>query len=402
MARRLFWRLTAPSYDVDWLTMSDITRGDYALIAGGGGTGNTGVKNQLQVAAYVGKGEFEFLRAFETDSEGRQRFCSGVCHGVIEGVTIVCALLETDVLLLSVAQARGEHGQQHQALSMSRLVEFRADFAEVESSVNCACVTKDGRIVTGGEDGVVRVWSLVRGKDSTCTINKLHECKSHTAPVMALGKHPQEPWVCSASKDGTCKVWNIETQQLLLSIAPIDESSGVPSTASTKLQCRGCYFSSDGNSLFTILCGRKGSTHLLKFSISLGADKTLSYSPLRTVVASKDPSTRLVLTDSGEKIAIGGSNGQVAVFDAATLSKVFSIAAHDDYPVTGLAFAPASVASADGMSCFLVTCSVDNRMATITSHKFSMLLAIVLFVILAVIAYLLFSQSGRYIAGLVL
>jgi len=396
MARKLFWRLAAPSYDVDWLTLSDKSRGDYALIAGGGGTGNTGVKNQVQVAAYSGKGEFEFLRSFETDSEGRQRFCSGVCHGVIDGVTVVCALLETDVLLLSVAQAKGEEGQQQQSLEMSRLVEFKADFAEKEPSVNCACVTKEGRIVTGGEDSVVRVWSMVGGNDSNCTINKLHECKGHSAPVMALGKHPREPWVCSASKDGTCKVWNTETQQLLLSIAPIDESSGVPSTASTKLQCRGCCFSTDGSSLFTILCGRKGSTHLLKFSISLGADKTLSYSPQRAVVASKDPSTRLVLIDSGEKIAIGGSNGQVAVFDATTLSKVFSLVAHDDYPVTGLAFAPASIASADGMSCFLVTCSVDNRMATIISRKISMLLVILALLIgLAVIAYFLFLQSGR-------
>jgi WD40 repeat protein len=111
-------------------------------------------------------------------------------------------------------------------------------------------------------------------------------------------------------------------------------------------------------------------------------------------VASKDPSTRLVLIDSGEKLAIGGSNGHVTLFDSKSLSKVFSLVAHDDYPVTGLAFAPASVASADGMNCFLITCSVDNRMATIISRKLSVLVLLAVLLVLFAFSIFIFLRNG--------
>lgn len=381
MASRVLFRLACPSYDCVWISVEENgeKNREFVLVAGGGGTGNTGVKNQLQIGTYNGKGDFDFLSSFETDHDGKQRFCSGVCHGRIDGTQYVCALLETQCLILSVHMP----DKNSKTPTLKRLAEFTADFAEKEPSANCCCIASN-YVVTGGEDGIVRMWSLSK-KDSTYSVSlKPLECRGHSAPIMAINKHPTEPWICSSSKDGTCKIWNTKNAELLADIASIDENSGISSAQASSLQCRGCVFSNDGNYLYTMHCGRRGATRLIKFLLTKEKDK-LSTSAQHTIIASKEPSSRLVMSDSGEFVACGCSNGFVSTFRSDTLVKTFSLCCHDDYPVTGLTFAPTAVAAAEGVISLLVTCSVDNRMTVVTMRKGRWLLIAALVLVIALL-----------------
>ena len=126
-------------------------------------------------------------------------------------------------------------------------------------------------MVTGGDDTVVRVWVVQTDNDDKKSENapswkaaKLFELKDHIAPISALTEHPSEPWVCSSGKDGACKIWNIKYGTLLINIPYLVD--GIPGfdPNKMKMECRGCTFSLDGTSLFSIQSPRRGSTYLIK------------------------------------------------------------------------------------------------------------------------------------------
>ena len=381
---RLLFRLQCPSYGLKWLTLTceNGERSELVLVAGGGGTLKTGVPNQLHVFKYIGSGDFDLLPAFDTD-----RFCSGVCHGVIGGKLVLCAQLESMCLLLSVSQASSKD-----SLSFKRLVDFTAD-----KQVTC-CTIASGDLVTGGEDCVVRIWKLIDGENGTFSISTPREFKGHSGEIMAVAKHPNENWICSASKDGTCKIWDVETAELLLEVPSPDASSGIASSATIKFECRGCVFSHDGAHLYTINNGGRGASHLIKFCVKSHEQekKKLQSVPVKTVMAHKGPSSCLAISEGGELIAVGSMNGFAKVLHTDTLATELMRVCHDDYPVTDVCFAAEPVAKRENASCFIVTCSVDNRMAAVVSRRRPIWLILFVFLLLLLASYYFcFVYSSR-------
>jgi WD40 repeat protein len=131
--------------------------------------------------------------------------------------------------------------------------------------LNTVLITSFGIVVTAGDDCTVRTWvtssaspslppapeTATPGKKSktdknTTTVvpgwiaTRVFELKDHSSPISALSEHPSEPWVCSAGKDGACKIWNIKMGTLLMNIPFLIE--GIPNfdPNKTKMECRGC------------------------------------------------------------------------------------------------------------------------------------------------------------------
>ena len=78
------------------------------------------------------------------------------------------------------------------------------------------------------------------------------------------------------------------------------------------------------------------------------------------------PSTRLKASDSGEYLAVGGSDGSVNVFRTGSKFEKVSCDICHDLPVTGLGFAPqGSAYSLVGAPEMVVSCSADNKIAAI-------------------------------------
>jgi WD40 repeat protein len=99
------------------------------------------------------------------------------------------------------------------------------------------------------------------------------------------------------------------------------------------------------------------------------------------VVACKVPSTRLKDSESGDFLAVGGSDGSVNVFKTGKLEKVSSQVCHD-LPVTGLGFAPHGFAyPLVGTPELVVSCSADNKVAALKVGGISTLFIVVMIVL---------------------
>jgi hypothetical protein len=84
MAR--FHRLEVPSFDLTWLNLTNFD--EVALVAGGGGSFKSGVKNQIQIARVHDADKVTFVESFITDEDTKRRLCCGLACGSI----LVCYL----------------------------------------------------------------------------------------------------------------------------------------------------------------------------------------------------------------------------------------------------------------------------------------------------------------------
>lgn len=78
------------------------------------------------------------------------------------------------------------------------------------SPVNAVTVVNEGRqIVTGGFDGILRLWEMPAAGANPAAPQPIREMPGHTAPVTALAPLPGQPHVfVSASFDGTARQWD--------------------------------------------------------------------------------------------------------------------------------------------------------------------------------------------------
>jgi WD40 repeat protein/sterol desaturase/sphingolipid hydroxylase (fatty acid hydroxylase superfamily) len=74
-------------------------------------------------------------------------------------------------------------------------------FTEPTKAVTSVALSADGKhIVAGGQDGTVRVWDA--------TTSDLLTCTGHTAPVLSVAVSADGQRVVSGAADGTARVWN--------------------------------------------------------------------------------------------------------------------------------------------------------------------------------------------------
>ena len=194
----VFNRLEVPSFGLAWLTLDDTTGESVALIPGGGGSTKSGVRNQIQIGRYIigdSRGGFEFLKSFDTDvKDAKSVLCSGVAVGTCMNTKVVCAFLDNHCAILTVNMIGDE-------MILKRVVDFKADFSE-DGSVNCACILPSGHIVTGGDDGICRLWAVgyIEDKEPKSSghiwrVRELHCMNAHTGAIMDITHHPQDALV---------------------------------------------------------------------------------------------------------------------------------------------------------------------------------------------------------------
>ena len=201
-------RLSVPSFDLVWVTLMD-GKEPMVLIPGGGGSTKSGVKNQIQVAKYEGARGFTLMKSFMTDAADKSNLCSAIATGILEGKAIVCAVVDDTCLIFRATRA--EDGE----LNLTKMTEFKADFNKEYASVNC-CLVASKHILTGGEDHTCRLWSLSQesaDESSSWNVKQIREMKGHSAPIMAIARHPTRPWILTASKDGSCKIFDASNGQ---------------------------------------------------------------------------------------------------------------------------------------------------------------------------------------------
>jgi hypothetical protein len=108
MAR--FHRLEVPSFDLTWLNLTNFD--EVALVAGGGGSFKSGVKNQIQIARVHDADKVTFVESFITDEDTKRRLCCGLACGSI----LVCYLR---FLPLLVADFNLTRYHRHRSIQLS-------------------------------------------------------------------------------------------------------------------------------------------------------------------------------------------------------------------------------------------------------------------------------------------
>jgi cytochrome c len=146
-----------------------------------------------------------------------------------------------------------------------------------ESAVNAVAVARDGRVVTGGEDGRVAIWRPGDTKPETVL-------EGHTAPVVSLAVSPDGATIASASWDRTVRLWPVNGGTARVLEGHNQNVNGVA-------------FTPDGQSL-----------------VSAGYDLTVRIWPLGggapTITTLPSPLNAVSVARDGE-IAAGSANGRV-------------------------------------------------------------------------------------------
>jgi WD40 repeat protein len=329
--------LKVPAFDLAWLEVTTgPSPGAVALLPGGGGSTKSGVKNQIQIVSPDEKGlVYTCLEGYLTDTNGAggSGLCSGVSTGTLtNGVQVICTLIDDKFLLLGV-EARGgssssassgsssssssSSGSSKSLLSpsfaFSRLAEVKADFSEgAEATVNCSCILNVSRtecldticrrvnydyVLTGGQDGVVRLWKVTvddedDDENPKYTITKVKDLGKHAGAVMSLTFFNDAEMQCavSSSRDGMIKIWDVSAAKLMADVPFMSDGlSGSGSKASTSaMQCRGAVLArnldSDGAlSLYSIQSGTRGPAHLIRWKVEQNAKDGGDSSPRLSV-----------------------------------------------------------------------------------------------------------------------
>jgi len=246
--------LKAPAFDMAWL--EDAHAFDSAaeqpdpiiMLPSGGGSTKTGVKNQVQLMRPLDDATLYNYQGFETDGANMEGsgICSSLCTGtMLDGSRMVCTLIDDKCLLTrltrdpayvkpaATAPSSSSKNKEYvssraplpaSGLKFRRLAEFKADHHETDPGVRSCCfatvesVEGEGEqakksvcdvLVTGGNDGCVRVWSVVEKDEGDFGFPLAATLRGHSGTVLRVSASPIRGWAASASEDGTFRLWDL-------------------------------------------------------------------------------------------------------------------------------------------------------------------------------------------------
>jgi len=257
---------------------------DYVIISGGGGGKQFGICNMLVLYKLAKK-----LTNKVTEEDTGSDLVTSIQW--LQSADLVVASIQKDILVLRVSS------QQFEKL-------LRVN-CEVSKSLGQVKATQDAKkLVSGGEEGIVKVWSL---KSSPVELQKLSQfdCGSGVNGLDICSKY-----IAVSCKDKTCKIL---TQQgtLLFSL-------GFSTSKVQNMLFKGCGFSGKEDELYTLQTVPRGSSYITKWSIKK------NFQPIDSVEVHHSTCCTLKISNSGSYCAVGTSEGHVKVLRTKDLSTLYS------------------------------------------------------------------------------
>mmetsp|Transcript_30174 Transcript_30174/g.93353 ORF Transcript_30174/g.93353 Transcript_30174/m.93353 type:complete len:387 (-) Transcript_30174:440-1600(-) len=334
--------------------LGEIDARSYRVVyAGGGGASRSGVTNTI-TAADVGRSSLTELCMLDTG----QQLCSYVCVGRKKEV-LVCVFNNSFCLCKLVGLRPGLRGQK-QILVASNM--YVSDMKITDPSLNsCAVDADDDLVAAGGDDGMLRMWTVseARGRFN-CTLKRV--CSpAHAAPITDCCFSESSHLVATASKDGSCRIWSTTSGAIICELLAISAMCGaIGKQTGTKLIVRACKFVGD-DSLISVQSAARGSAFAAKWNLAAsGAGSATLAGALAVSVRITRHPVSAVCVGQG-LIAHGDVEGLVGFVRVNDLRQTQGPIQVHQLPVTSLVVATNN-ASVSAQSCAL-SVSADYKLA---------------------------------------
>jgi len=205
------------------------------------------------------------------------------------------------------------------------------------------------RVVTGGEDGTVRIWDPKNGQE-------LMAIEAHEDRVDGVSFSPDGAKILTASWDNTAKIWDSETGELLLAVEEIHPPTwDIPETGAW-----GAGYSPDGRRFAT--AGTDGLGKV--WDAETGAE-------LLVLAGHDAPLWDVAFSPDGMLIATSSFSGEARIWDAETGKEIHNLVGHTsslrelDFSHDGSLL---GTASADGTAKIWDVAS-GEELTTLAGHK---------------------------------
>jgi cytochrome c len=216
-----------------------------------------------------------------------------------------------------------------------------------ESAVNAVAIARDGRAITGGEDGRIAIWKAGEQKPGITFTG-------HTAPIVSLAVSPDGGTLASASWDRTVRLWPLAGGNARVLEGHQQNVNGVAFTPDGRALVSAGYdatvriwpLSGDGSPVVTTLPSPLNAVAIARGGeiIAGGADgKVYLLSPAGAlrgeVEAGATPIIAIAASGDGTLIAAAGVRGSVAIIERAS-RKLLRTLVGPGLPVWSVAFFP--------------------------------------------------------------
>ncbi|GMF38442.1 unnamed protein product [Phytophthora fragariaefolia] len=343
-------------------------RGLFA-ICGGGGSLKSGIKNTVTDPTGFSK---------EMTADTGLELASGVAFSH-----------DGQLLAVSVSAGCWVYAVDVARKTLTLLLKFRSDFHEDESSQSCARFVGNSTILTGGEDGVVRVWKLSRDPskleksvgsakalqvedrdphDKVVTDEQptLGDCVIDGANVVTLTREyrghskrirdidvdlSHRNLVATSAEDQSCHLWRLTEVTPICKFSKDDAldiaSQRLPTKpvlGPRKHLFRCVRFANSGRRLYTVLTPARGDSVLIKWkpeTIAQENEEQWSWVVEEAAIAGDKPVASLCVNQDDRFVCTAAVTGEIKVFLASTLQqyKKTSTEQHT-FAITGMSFAP--------------------------------------------------------------
>jgi prolactin regulatory element-binding protein len=256
------------------------------LLAGGGGNQRTGVPNSLLLAEYDFEST-ELTDAVDTFATGDDPPYRLAAHPA--GEAVVCSL-EHDCRLFQVRAREDGDSSKVRIGAAEREIPALQGIGEQ----NCLVFSPDGtRLAAGGEDGHLRVieWGTFK-----VLLDKPEAHKS----IKDLDFSVDGAFVASTSDGSACRIWDVASGECVASLS----GEGIGFVRFSRGSSRPLLFAA---------VRKRGMGFISTFDSS-------SWKQVNSRKLQEDPISAFTISRDGRFLAIGSSEGDIAVVDAETLS----------------------------------------------------------------------------------
>ncbi|KJE91900.1 hypothetical protein CAOG_02962 [Capsaspora owczarzaki ATCC 30864] len=286
------------------------------VIAGGGGASNTGVPNGAEILVPTNPSA---QAVAQTPGTALFRHACGIARGD-RAIMNVAAHPTEPILAAGMDELFALDAE-----SAEQTGEVVSDFAPTEPFQKSCNFSANGKhLVTGGTDGMARVWDAKSRE-------LLHSFATGGHRLKTVDISPDSSWVAAISETKEMTIWSLKTAQLTHTLKSDPKWN---SAKDYKIQAGRFATQPDGQVVFI-------SAHSLpKHQSRLVKWNTSSWTPIgrSIIVLGPVPITAMNVSPNGAFVGVGDAEGSVAVVDVASWTISARVDNLHELFITALAF----------------------------------------------------------------